>query len=202
MNNELFLKRLSEVSEWHRPQTGPNGAKSVNKRAKDEPQHPGPVTELELDEMSDQEAQDYYDQLMAWRSVQPNNSVPPEIIKLKTQAVDCGDCGRHCPDGRRVESKLCTTGQKHWRTRCQACDRYQDPATGEFTLDPKSTHNYLLCYYRPKLGAYNSKHQPKNKSSANAVKNRLHKMIATDTGDSIIYNRQPILDTDSDNNNK
>jgi hypothetical protein len=191
MDDKLFLQRLSEVAEWHRPQTGPNGAASVNKRAKNAPQHPGPVTELELDAMTDQEAQDYYDQLMAWRSVQPNNSVPPEIIKLKTQAMDCGDCGLHCPDGRRVESKLCYTGTKHWRTKCQVCEFYMDPATGQFTLDPKDVHRYMSSYHRPKLGVYNSKHQT-TPNLANHVRTQLKNMVKYETEDSILYIREPI----------
>ena len=81
MDEKLFLQKLSEVAEWHRPQTGPNGACSVNKRAKSAPQHPGPITQAELDEMSDEDAQLYYDQLMAYKASLPNDSVPAEIIK-------------------------------------------------------------------------------------------------------------------------
>jgi hypothetical protein len=202
MNNELFLKRLSEVAEWTRPQTGPSGAKSINKRAKEAPEHPGPISELELAEMTDTEAEQYYERLMAWRESQPNNSVPPEITQLKIQPVDCEDCGQHCENGRRVETRLCSTGRPHWRTRCQVCDRYKDPATGKFTLTPKETHNYLLCYYRPKLGVYKSKYQPQPKETNSLTKDKLYKMIATDMGDNIIYSREPILDSNSDNNNK
>ncbi len=63
MNNDEFLKRLSEVSEWYRPQTGPMGQPSVSKgRAKPIPLHPGPITEEELDEMSEEAVTEYYEQ--------------------------------------------------------------------------------------------------------------------------------------------
>jgi len=207
MNNDEFLKRLSEVAEWVRPQTGPNGAISVNKRAKAPPEHPGPITEAELAEMTDEQAQDYYDQLMAYKESLPNSSVPPEIKKLKIQAKDCEDCGRHCENGRQVQSKLCVSGQKHWRTSCQTCGLYRDPATGKFSLAPKEVHNYLNCYYRPKLGVYKSKYQPEPKKKIEPtpeVKQRLKEMVknegseqqfemvAYDKGDSILYVREPI----------
>jgi hypothetical protein len=203
MDEKLFLQKLSEVAEWHRPQTGPNGAASVNKRAR----HPGPITQEELDEMSDEEAQDYYDRLMAYKESLPNDNVAPEIIKLKPQPTDCDDCGRHCATGRRVESKISITGVKHWRTKCLACNLYRDPATNKFTLEPNRVPNYLNSYYRPKLGVYNSKYQPEPKKKIEPdpeVKQRLKdlvknnnaeeqfEMVAYDRGDSILYVREPI----------
>jgi hypothetical protein len=142
--------------------------------------------------MTDAEAEDYYERLMAWKATQPNNSVPPEIIKLKTQAVDCSDCGRHCVNGRRTETKLCSTGQRHWRTRCDVCNLYKDPATGEFTIQPQVAHSYLMSYYRPKLGINNSKHQKINKESNSQIKTQLKQMVRYETEDSILYVHEPI----------
>lgn len=205
MNNDEFLKRLSEVSEWHRPQTGPSGAASVNKRtqAKRSALHPGNITQAQLDLMTDEEAQDYYDRLVAWREAQPNPSVPPQIKRLKIAAVDCEDCGRHCPNGRRVESKVCTTGQPHWRTQCHECELYRDPATGEFTLPQHTVHNYMTSYYRPKLGVYNSKHQRSNVKSEAKPKTQSNvkkliqgdpgfQMVRYETDDNITWVREPI----------
>ena len=207
MNNDEFLKRLSEVAEWHRPQCGPNGAVSINKRAKNAPQHPGPITQTELDEMTDEQAQDYYDQLMEYKASLPNDGVPPEIIKLKSLATDCTDCGQHCPNGRRTESKISIIGKHHWRTKCLACNLYKDPATNKFTLEPHRVPTYLNAYYRPKLGIYKSKYQteidkPKSKPEPK-VKQRLreiveitpveeYRMVAYDKGDSVVYVREPI----------
>lgn len=192
MDEKLFLQRLSEVSEWHRPKLGPNGALSTNKRAKDLPEHPGPITEEQLDLMTDAEAEDYYERLMAWRATQPNNSVPPEILKVKIQAVDCEDCGVHCAEGRRVETRLCSTGQRHWRTRCEACNLYKDPATGQFSIEPQVAHSYLMSYYRPKLGLNNSKHQKVNKNPDPQIKTQLKQIVRYETEDAILYVREPI----------
>lgn len=162
MDPKEFLRRLSEVSEWHRPNLGPNGSPSISKgREKKLVPHPGAVTEAELAEMTDTEAQAYYEQLMAWREQQPNESVQPEILRVKTQATNCEDCGRHCPQGRRTECKLYETGQRHWREFCTTCELYRDPATGKFTLPKLGSHQYFSSFYRPKLGVYASKYQPK-----------------------------------------
>lgn len=192
MDEKLFLQRLSEVAEWHRPKLGPNGAASTNKRAKEQPEHPGPITEEQLDQMSDAEAEDYYERLMAWRATQPNESIGPEIKQLRIQAVDCPDCGRHCAEGRRMETKLCQTGQRHWRTRCDVCNLYKDPATGKFSIDPKMAHSYLMSYYRPKLGLNNSKHQKVNKEPNAQIKLQLKEMVRYETEDAIVYSHEPI----------
>lgn len=161
MNNEEFLKRLSEVSEWHRPNLGPHGSPSISKGRKQRAiEHPGEITEAELMEMTDEAAQDYYDRLMLWREAQPNASVPPKITKVKIQAKHCEDCNRYCPEGRRVECKLYESGSKHWREFCTTCELYRDPVSKEFTLPKHTAHIMFTAYHRPKLGLYTSKFQP------------------------------------------
>jgi hypothetical protein len=162
MNNEEFLKRLTEVSEWHRPHLGPNGCYSVAKgKTVKTVEHPGAITEAELEAMTEHEVKVYYDQLMAWREAQPNESVQPEITKVKVQAIDCPDCGRHCPEGRRTERKLHESGSRHWREQCKECQMFKDPLTGEFTLSRERSHQYFIQFYKPKQGKYKSKYQPK-----------------------------------------
>jgi hypothetical protein len=161
MNNKEFLQRLSEVSEWHIPKLGPNGCYSVAKGRERDIEHPGAITEAELEEMSEHEVKQYYEQLLAWREAQPNESVPPEITKVKVQPTDCEDCGRHCPTGRRTERKLHESGGKHWREHCKECQMFKDPLTGEFTLSREASHQYFIQFYKPKQGKYKSKYQPK-----------------------------------------
>lgn len=178
MNDEEFLKRLSEVSEWHRPQTGPNGHASIAKgKCKPMPEHPGPITELELDEMSEHEVKVYYDKLMAWREAQPNMSVPPEILKVKIQPKNCEDCGRHCPNGRKTEKKLHESGGLHWRERCVECDLFKDPLTDQFTVTKEAAHQYFTQFYKPKLGKYKSKYQPKLEPKVKAVRPQRQKSL-------------------------
>jgi len=165
MNKKEFLQRLSEVSEWHRPHLGPNGCYSVAKgKTIKLPEHPGTVTEQELEEMSEHEVKCYYDRLLAWREAQPNESVPPEITQVKVQAVDCEDCGRYCEYGRRTQRKLHDSGSRHWREFCVECEQFKDPATGKFTVPKLGSHQYFNDYYKPKLGLYRSKYQPEPKA--------------------------------------
>jgi hypothetical protein len=198
MDNELFLKRLTEVAEWRR--ADPNNYHRDRKMVDEPPVY----TEAELEAMTDTEADELYEWIMAWREQQPNEHLPPVIIKLKIQPTACEDCGRHCENGRRTEHKLCTTGAQHWRHRCAECGLYKDPADGSYSLDPKGVHQYLGSYYRPKLGAYKSKHQPKEKESIvkRRARERLREMlpaqketthmVAYDRGDSTVYVREPI----------
>jgi hypothetical protein len=146
MNNDEFLKRLDEVSEWHRPQCGPTGGpKHKNKDKLVE--HPGELTEEELSEMSDTEVNKYHSKLMAWLEQQPNYSTGPEITKLKYEPRSCEDCSRQCKKPRVVESKLVQQPVQYWRTRCNICCLYKDPATGKFSLNSVGVHNYLGNYY-------------------------------------------------------
>ena len=149
MNNDEFLKRLSEVSDWYRPQTGPMGQPSVSKgRARPLPEHPGAVTEAELMEMSEEEITEYYDQLLAWREAQPNASVPPEILRLKTYARQCEDCRQACDSTRRVECKQYMTGRAHWREYCNYCESFKDPRTGEFNVKREASAQFFANMYR------------------------------------------------------
>jgi hypothetical protein len=149
MNNDEFLKRLSEVSEWYRPQTGPQGQPSVSKgRAKPIPEHPGAVTEAELDEMTEEAVTEYYDQLIAWREAQPNASVPPEILRLKPYARTCEDCNKSCDSTRLVECKQYVTVVRHWREYCNYCERFRDPRTGEFSVSRQGSAQFFGNLYR------------------------------------------------------
>ncbi len=155
MNNDKFLKRLSEVAEWHRPHLGPNGCYSVAKgKTVKTVEHPGAITELELEAMTDWEVQQYYDQLMAWQESQPNESVPPEIVKVKVQAVDCEDCGRYCEHGRRTQRKLHENIQRHWREFCTECEQFKNPETGRFDIPKLGSHQFFRNYLKPKLGRW------------------------------------------------
>lgn len=188
MREEDFLKKLSEVAEWHRPTIGPNGCYSV---AKGHPrvEHPGEITEQELAEMSDEEAQSYYDQLTAWREQLPNESVPPKIKRLKFDPKPCEDCGQTLEQHRQCEKKLYISGTTHWREKCLNCNRYRHPETGKFTVNGLGSHQFFCDYHRPKLGVYQSKHQP---NPRNKPRPKLDGVIGFVTGDEPVYADRPI----------
>ena len=151
MNNELFLKRLSEVSHWHRPKLGPSGAVSVNKRNNTTVEHPGMISLEELESMSDQEIEQYHEQLMAWKEAQPNESVPPEIKELIYQPKACEDCGLTVTC-RRTQRRMCWTNDyPHWREHCVNCGLYKNPNTKEFNLSSHESQNVFKIWIRAKL---------------------------------------------------
>jgi hypothetical protein len=144
MDNEEFLKKLSELTEWHRPEFGPNGSKSVSKRTKDVPEIIEECVD-ELEENKESEPQG------------PNESVPPVIIRLKPQKRNCDDCECVVTD-RRVERKLHHTNKPHWREYCTACKLYKDPRTGRFELTAKQSQMIYQTVTRGQ-GKYRSKYQ-------------------------------------------
>lgn len=194
MDNELFLKKLSELAEWHRPQTGPQGFPSVKRGTeKASVPKPPPLTEEELDEMSDSEVEAYYEKLIKWRESLPNDSVPPEILKLKCAEKPCDDCGQHLTEQRKVESKKYDSAGGHWRTRCVNCTKYQHPLTKEFSISQGASHQFFLDFYRPKKGVYKSKYQPTASQSGTrthvevqVLKNKIREYTVVETDESVI----------------
>jgi hypothetical protein len=56
-------------------------------------------------------------------------------MDIRPAAVNCDDCGKHCPKGRRKEVKAAkSNGKQFWRQRCTTCGLHQDPYTGQYTL--------------------------------------------------------------------
>jgi hypothetical protein len=119
MDNELFKQKLSEVSNWKLPEITPTGpAKPKRGRKSKEDEYQEAREEMFFDEFGN-----------------INPTFPPQLVNLKVQAVDCGDCGEHCPNGRVVETKFYDTKDKpHWRKKCVTCGHWKNPVTGEFDL--------------------------------------------------------------------
>jgi hypothetical protein len=193
MNNEEFLKRLSEVAVWARPMTGPGGYPSVRRgfEAKEIPK-PDPVTEAELNEMSDAEVEAYYDQLCKWRESQPNPSVGPEILELKPCVKPCEDCGKELSEPRKIECKKYDSAGGHWRTRCVNCTNFKHPLTKEYSVSQASSHQFFLDFYRPKQGKYKSKYQPMAGSGTRThvevevLKDKIREYTVVETDESVI----------------
>jgi len=71
-----------------------------------------------------------------------NPTIAWEIKKLKPHVAVCEDC-HDVVTNRRIEHKLNETPYKHWRSRCSACDMYNDPATGKFCMSGHEFRAYL-----------------------------------------------------------
>lgn len=74
--------------------------------------------------------------------------LPDTLVSVRRSAVDCGDCGQHCPRGRETEAKLHKAKIKNcWRKKCVTCGYFQNPFTGKFDLRGVAAsarwHDYL-----------------------------------------------------------
>jgi hypothetical protein len=122
MDNELFKQKLSEVSNWKLPEINVN---DINKATKGRGR-----------KSKESEYQEEHEQVFLEMFEGVNPTFPPQLVDLKVQAVDCEDCGKHCPNGRQLESKFYTTNDKpHWRKKCLTCKHWENPLTGKFDID-------------------------------------------------------------------
>lgn len=69
---------------------------------------------------------------------------------FKDRETVCTDCGQICPEGRRLERKMYSIGQKHkqhWRDKCLSCGKFED-IHGKFTLTGTAAHAQWTDYIR------------------------------------------------------
>ena len=124
MDNELFKQKLSEVADWTIPKLSPTDVKQAKKRARGRRSN---------EEKYEEEHEEIF--LEIFQGVNP--TCPAELTNLKIAAVDCPNCGKHCPNGRREEIKYypATPGHiAHRRNRCLECNKYRDPDHGTWDL--------------------------------------------------------------------
>jgi len=122
---QLHLK-LSEVAEFRMPKLSPSEIKISKQKARGKGR---PTKEYLYQEEHEQVFLDLFE------GINPTHT--PELVKVKIQAIDCEDCGAHCPNGRRTEIKFYKAVPNHVahrRDRCLTCNKYKDPNTGEYTL--------------------------------------------------------------------
>lgn len=143
MDKKLFEQRLNELAEWRylKSDTPVSGSKRSRGRKKIKPD-----PEEDIDDSSDSE--------------QPNQTLSIQVTKMHCQAQVCDDCGRDCPQGRRIEQKVYDhTNYPHWRKRCDACGMTKNPYTGKFDLKGYETHAVWTKYTRGKNSPKKAKNQ-------------------------------------------
>lgn len=72
-----------------------------------------------------------------------NPTLTLRIRRLKNTIRVCEDCNE-LVDRRRVERKLYTSIQPHWRDICTNCNRVRD-LEGQFRLTPTEANSYYIC---------------------------------------------------------
>jgi hypothetical protein len=136
MDKKLFEQLLSQVADWEMPKLKDWEVKEAKKSARGKNKR----TEEELYQI---EHEEIFREIFGG----VNPTMTPELKQLKVKAVDCADCGKHCPNGRKEEIKYYheTPGHiAHQRRRCLECNRYRDPDDGTYTLPQgPACHKYL-----------------------------------------------------------
>jgi hypothetical protein len=126
MDKQLFEQLLSQVADWEMPKLKEWEIKEAKKRARGRGR---PSRE----DLYQEEHEEIFKQMFGG----VNPTMTPELTAVKVKAVDCADCGEHCPNGRREDIKYfpATPGHiAHRRHRCLECNKYRDPEYGTYTL--------------------------------------------------------------------
>ena len=144
MDDKLFKQLLSQVAEWHIPETitstKDGKPKKLRKRGR-------PSAE---DKFLEQQEEIFLEQTGG-----VNETFPPQLLKLKNCPTVCEDCGKDCPNGRHAEKKLYQTGDKpNWRERCLTCQKSRNPFTGKFDLSFSEASFVWTDYLKERKGAY------------------------------------------------
>lgn len=143
MDDKEFRRRLSEVADWRIPETQQETSNNAKKKR-------GRKSNDEIYmELREQIFHEEFDGI--------NNTIPPMLVRVKCQPTTCEDCGEHCPNGRKKETKLYETGSKkvrNWRERCLTCDKSKNPFTGKFDLTTQQASHIWTNYLRETKGLY------------------------------------------------
>lgn len=144
MDPKLFEQLLSTVAEWRRPTVEQEIEITVENDDPDDPDSQKTIKFVEKRELA---------------------SAPPEIVKVRHCAETCGDCGKICYEGRRIDIKQHVThGQRHWRRLCQSCHLGWNPMTEQWDIPSGQMGLFFAGYLRERKAAYATKYSPRKKS--------------------------------------
>lgn len=141
MDDELFRQKLTEVAEWKIPDT-PRET-SLNQKKK------------RGRKSAEEKYQDEHEEIFMELFEGTNPTYPPMLTKVRRCAINCDDCGAHCPSGREKEAKLHEkNGKAVWRQKCLTCNKYQNPFNGKFELTGTAASVKFNDFMRETKGAY------------------------------------------------
>jgi hypothetical protein len=143
---QLHLK-LSEVAEFRMPKLTPSEIKISKQKARGKGRP-------SLEEQYQDEHEEVF--LDLFQGINPTHT--PELVKVHIKAIDCEDCGAHCPIGRQTEIKFYKAVPNHIahrRDRCLTCNKYRDPNTGEYTLSQGPACQVFLNWAKAEFNARN-----------------------------------------------
>lgn len=96
-------------------------------------------------------------ELVTERRSYPLAGDPRHYRYRETDKKPCDDCGKLVLD-RRIESRKVFSPCVHWKNKCVACDKIRNPRTGEWDLEPHTSHYHFKTW----LEEINNKEHNKN----------------------------------------
>jgi hypothetical protein len=170
MDDKLFKQKLSEVADWRIPKIklDSNQKDKIKRR----------VGRPSADDILEQALEREY--LEAYGGINP--TMAPELVRMRSAACECSDCGKVCENGRHLEKRQYECNNKrHWRERCVTCGLWQNPYTNKFDLTNGKVSVIWNTFMRDTKMVYKSKGNQIKQSDLPCEE------IQTDTGIIRIY---------------
>ena len=143
MKPEEFYERLSKIAVYRVPKPVNPGQSQEERTAK---RRLAKLKELD-DWQDDPELAALVQELEDFITPKKNYTVPIELVKLKIQARSCEDCGQEVTD-RKVNMRILSSPEPHWRRSCTHCRRTFNPLTEKFDLNNAGVGNFFVAYLR------------------------------------------------------
>jgi hypothetical protein len=142
MKADDFYEQLSKIADYRVPPPTNPGQSNEERTAKRQ------LAKLkEGDWEDDPETRELVEQLEEFIKPKKNYTVPIELIRLKVEPRSCDDCGQTVTD-RRVNTRIVSFPEKHWRKTCTHCRKTYNPETKQYDLSNVAVQNFFYAWFK------------------------------------------------------
>jgi hypothetical protein len=142
MKADDFYEQLSKIADYRVPPPVNPGQTNEERTAKRQ------LAKLkEGDWEDDPETRALVEELEDFVKPKKNYTVPIELVRLKVQPRSCEDCGETVTD-RRVNIRVVSFPERHWRRSCTHCRKTYNPETKEYDLSNVAVQNFFVSWLK------------------------------------------------------
>jgi hypothetical protein len=140
MKADDFYEQLSKIADYRVPPPVNPGQSNEERTAKRQ------LAKLkEGDWEDDPETRALVEELEEFVKPKKNYTVPIELVRLKVQPRSCDDCGETVTD-RRVNIRVVSFPERHWRKSCTHCRKTYNPETKQYDLSNVAVQNFFAAW--------------------------------------------------------
>ena len=141
MKADDFYEQLSKIADYRVPPPVNPGQSNEERTAKRK------LAKLkESDDWEDDpETRELVLELEDFVKPKKNYTVPIELLRIKVQPRSCDDCGETVTD-RRVNIRVVSFPERHWRKSCTHCRKTYNPETKQYDLSNVAVQNFFAAW--------------------------------------------------------